>query len=455
MKFIYVIISALLFANLAGAKGTTIESVTATGGPGIGGVGILPPHFGSGSNGRGAKGEYRLVAKTFLNYRNGAITPVDSITYSFSGNRNGYTKKDDWNNDETVLFDESYTYVFSDVSRKYDQRYRRFQVYNADNTVNKVTYGQMQDYGQWKDTARYLYDYDDKGKMISSGLEVLQGVAWTLVKPSEISYNTVGVITEMNSLFDKLQLEYDGTKLKSSTHSARVGSGTGGWSLVAKTNYTYTGDNVTTTVDQVWNASVNDWVNVNRIEYIYSGTTLEGTEEFTWDGFNWQQSKTHSYTYDTKGNKLTDLLQTWNISSHIYVNAKKEIYSYNMYSQPLNISTYTWKDNAWGVGEGDTELRFYYDFPTSVASVDVEHASVHTYPVPATDIVNLNIDWTIPQQFSIALLDAQGRVVRQWEEAPQVKYLERISVSDLASGNYFIKVTGERTQMTERLVISK
>lgn len=452
MKYIYVIISAMLLAHIAGAKGTTVESIT-TGGPGLGGGGgILPPHFGSGSNTSGAKGEYKLVAKTFLKFHNGRFVPVDSVTYSFSNGRNGYTKKDDWNNDETVLFDESYTYFFNAVTNDYDKKLKRKQEYYSNNTIEKVTYTTLQKTQVWEDSARFLYQYDIDGKMLTSTLETWQGGAWRTTQPAEITY-LGGLPKEMVTLQDKLVLEYDNNKLVSSTHSAKSLGGNNTWELKGKTNYSYTGDVVTSTVEQVWNGTSGDWVNVTRTDYFYSGKNLDGMEEFTWNGSNWLQSKKNIYTYDAQGNKLSDLTQKWKQSDNAYVNFKEEDYSYNVYNQPVEITTYTWINNSWQHAEEDAQLRFYYDFPTAVEDVSLTNNSLRAYPMPATNVLNLDIRFSQPQDFTVAIVDMQGRVVRQWAEQPQLQYNRSIPVTDLVMGSYFIKVTGERSQLTERLLI--
>jgi hypothetical protein len=456
MKYIYVIISAMLLAQIAGAKGTTVESVT-TGIPGLGGGGgVLPPHFGNGSNTNGAKGEYKLVAKTFLKFHNGKFVPVDSVTYSFSNGRNGYTKKDDWNNDETVLFDEAYTYFFNTVANDYDKKLKRKQEYFPNDKIEKVTYTTLQKTQVWEDSARFIYEYDADGKMLTSTLETWQGGAWRTTQPAEITYLVSGLLAEMTTPSDKVVLKYSNdNKLISTTHSSKIVGGNNIWEYRGKTNYTYTGDEVSSMVEQVWNTTSNNWVNVTRTDYFYSGKNVDGTEEFTWNGFNWIQSKKHTYTYDTKGNKLSDLTQTWKQSDHAYVNFKQEDISYNIYNQPIEIINYTWIDNSWKHAEEDTRIRFYYDFPTSVTNVDLDNNSLKAYPVPATNVLNLDISWSQPQDFTVAIIDMQGRVIRQWAELPQAQYSRSIPVADIAMGSYFIKVTGERSQLTERLVITK
>jgi hypothetical protein len=454
MKYIYVIISAMLLANIASARGTDVEFAT-SGGPGIGGGGgILPPHFGSGSNGAGARGEYRLVAKTSLKFHNGKFVPVDSVTYSFSNGRNGYTKKDDWNNDETVLFDESFTYFFNELQGDYDKKLKRAQTYYANNAINSVTYTTLQRDQLWRDSARFFYAYDGDGKMTSSVLETWQGSAWTVSEPSEIIY-TGGVIAEMSTPSDKLELQYEKNKLISSVHFEKVIGGGNIWQLRGKTEYTYSGDDITATVEQVWNSTGNKWVNVSRIEYSYSGKSLIGTEELTWNGFSWAPLKKHHFTYDAKGNKETEVEQVWNSTAGNYVSTKRERCTYNAYNQPLVITTYTWDGINWISTDGDTELRFYYDFPTGVTEVSLDRNSLKAYPVPATNVLNLDINWSQPQDFTVTIIDMQGRVVRTWAELPQAQYHGSIAVGDLAAGGYFIKVAGEKEQLTERLIITR
>lgn len=451
MKYIYVIISALLLANIAGAKGTNESITSGTPGTGGGGGGKLPPHFGSGAPASGNKGEFRLVAKTALSFKSGKFIPVDSMTYSFSNGRNGYTKKDDWNNDETVLFDESFTYFFNELKNDYDKKVKRVQTYNEDNYITSITYTTLKKDETWKDSIRFLYDYAN-GKMIYSDCQIWQG-AWMGSQYSEIKY--VGsVIEEMSTPTNKLEFVYSDNKLVSSIESSKTTSGTGDWIPGVKTNYTYNGNSITASVEQTWNISINNWVNTTKKEYAYSGNDLVSAEEFTWDGATWLKARKHTYTYDTKSNELSDVLQNWDNNLKTYINAKQEVSSYNIYNQPLVITTMTWNGSSWASANDDKEFRFYYDFPTSVQDLSVQN-NFKTYPVPASDVVNIDINWNIAQKFSVAIVDMQGRVVRQWSENPVTAYKKTLSVADFASGNYFIKVVGEQSELVERLVVTK
>jgi hypothetical protein len=49
----------------------------------------------------------------------------------------------------------------------------------------------------------------------------------------------------------------------------------------------------------------------------------------------------------------------------------------------------------------------------------------------------------------------QGRIVKQWQEAPATSYKQAISVATLPAGQYFIKLIGDETQLTERFVVNK
>lgn len=447
MKKIYFLIPVLFSVLAANAKGT-IEELTTSANPGTGGV--LPPHFGSGSQSGTKPGVFRLVAKTYTEFKQGRFIPVDSTTYEFSNGRNGYTKKEEPNNDETVLFDKSYSYYYDDVKNAYTVFLLRAQMYDADNNITRATYSRFIELEGWVDSIRYLYAYD-KGQMTGSAVEQKSGGGWMSVYASDLVYDGASNIVSLANQLFKVDFRYIGNKLAEVVdYNARTG-----WQPNEKKLYEYSGDNVSTYTSQKWNPTVSTWANEKRWEYVYdANNNILKSEEFIWSGSSWTSQILHEYTYDKNNNKLTELRKVWSAAINNYVNASRETSTYNMYNQPLVITTQIWQNGTWTNGTGDYQIRFYYDFPTSVPTTHIA-SSITTYPIPATDVLNVNVDLGSLQSFSIAIVDMQGRIVKQWQEAPATSYKQAISVAALPAGQYFIKLIGDETQLTERFVVNK
>lgn len=448
MKKIYFLLPALLLSQLLAAKGT-INGITTTNNPGSTG-GMFPPHFGNNNQTSGPAGIFKLVAKTNTVYNETlqAFVPVDSVTYEFSNGRNGYIKEDDPDNDETVLFDVSSTYYYNAAKGEYDKRLIRSQTYNQANQVRSITYTTYKDAaGGWLDSIRYWYDYDN-GKMISSSLEVKNGPFWTSSVDAQVQYDA-GNIKSYSSRIYKADFDYNGDKLMSIVDEANI---QGTWYYNQKKLYTYNGDNVSSYTIQKWNDVAGSWINDTRNEYVYDGKNLLSSEEFSWNGSNWSKATLHQYTYDANGNKLTDLKQVWNHATNAYENKMQEIATYNKFGQPVTITTQNWVNGAWAYTNDNTQMRYYYDFPTSVDG-PVMSARLSTYPVPAANVINLDVALDRQQSFSISLVNMQGRIVLSKGVALVSSYKESMDISNLPSGNYFIKLKGEQLDITERIVV--
>jgi hypothetical protein len=451
MKSIFTLILTLTVAYQLGAKGTSEAMITI--GPTVGGQ---FPHFGDqvGGNNGGAnqpvKVSLRLIGKTFTTFSNNAFIPVDSITYSYSMDRGGVLKNNNVNNDEPLMYDESNKYIFNAGS--YAPMQRRVQTYNTKNEVLSLTYASWKVVkAEWKDSARYLYSYANN-RMTSSVLEQRYADMWTNAIASDIKYAGTNV-ESMESPVYKIVFTYDGNNnLTTMIDQQNV---LGNWQFKEKHTYAYNSNNeVTAHTIEIWNAANNTWVNDKKWEYTYSGTDVASDIESHWNGISWNYHARHNYAYDSKHNQLNDVLQLWNGSS--FVNISVEIWEYNSQDLPTRITTNSWNGSMWVNSNNDKQYRFYYEnyFPSHVPGF-TDKSPVHVYPVPATDILNVDLAFSKPEAFTVAIYDMKGAVLQQWNEAGTTAYRKTFPVSDLPAGNYFLRVAGRETNITERFTVSR
>lgn len=450
MRHLYFFIGALLLShNGVVAKGTGSSQSTA--GVFVGG---LFPHFNS--NAAAATVTSRLLAKTYTRYNSGFI-PVDSTNYIYSTGRGGFTRIDQPNNDESINFDESYTYLYNPSAGIYDNRLHRLQTFDINDKVTMLTYRIWKiSNGIWKDSARYVYTYSPDGKQMTSNIlqQWVQG-GWNNSVPSVLSYDTKNNVTQVSSVGYKASFTYDtDNNLTSLTDQIWDGSSS---SLIFNTrkSYVYTTDKVAAYTLEKWNSSLSGWVNVEHWDYTYTGTNVETITEQQWNGV-WVNYAKRIFTYDGNDNKLSETIQLWDASSSSYINSKRKVFEYNSYNQPTLITDYTWDNiSSWGYTQGDEQLRLYYGYyaPTIVSKTS-KNAVSSIYPLPAYDKATLQIRWNEPQSFKVVIADIKGTIVRQWDEAETLDFKKEINVSDLPSGNYILNASGSKEQLIERIMVT-
>jgi len=455
MKSIFTFILTIAVIHHLDAKGTN-ESMTTT----VPGVGGQFPHFGdqvSGNSGGGSspsKVSLRLIGKTFAVNNGSAFIPVDSITYSYSNDRGGVLMNDDIDNDESLMYNESYKYTYNAGGGVYNPLLHRVQTYDAKNEVLSLTYSTwkiVKGSWAWKDSARYGYTYSNN-KMTSSVLEQYYADMWTNDIKSDITY-AGSKVESMESPVYKVAFTYDANNNLTSVIDQE--NNLGNWQFNDKHTYDYNGNNamVTHTLE-TWNTGTNSWMNDKKWEYTYSGSDVTTEIESHWNGSSWEYYTKHTYSYDFNHNKLNDVLQSWNGSS--FVNVSVETWEYNIQNLPTQITTNSWNGSKWVSAANDKQYRFYYEnyFPASIVNVK-DQSPVHVYPIPATDVLHVDLTLEKPASFTVAIYDMKGAVLRQWNEPGTTTYKGTFPVGDLPAGAYFIRVSNQETNITERFIVNR
>lgn len=94
------------------------------------------------------------------------------------------------------------------------------------------------------------------------------------------------------------------------------------------------------------------------------------------------------------------------------------------------------------IGEEDIDGKMSYSVIRTI-SVDINSMQVHLYPVPAKNVLNVNIQSTINATAMIKITDILGRTIRhsgiQLRTGGQT---EEIPVSNMRPGMYFIEIQG-------------
>jgi len=417
-------------------------------------IGGIFPHFNpSLATGQGVPANLRLIAKSYSVYKDIGFVPADSSTYSYGYNRGSVPNPDNANNDDHILFDVSYTYKFNASTWGYENEKQRIQYYTG-NKVNELLYKKWHQLSSsWKNAERYIYMYDNNGKMQSSLLQLWYGTLWTNSMNSTLNYDNNNNVVQMNSTTYVVDFVYDGNNNLVRIED-RVWVQGAGWSNSERKNYTYNGVDVSEFMLEKW---VNGaWSKSQKWAYIYDAdTNVILSTEYAWNGNTWVETLQNEYKYDNKHNKLQHIKSKWDAANGIFVKNKLEERTYNSKSLPETVVTYTWNGQGWVHATGDEYIRYYYEQydPTSVNAIDAPSVlSVH--PLPASDHINISLKWDNPRAFTVSLTDMWGRVMYYKDEQPSAIYNQSLETGNMPAGNYILSVSSSSGNTSRSIVVT-
>jgi hypothetical protein len=403
----------------------------------------------------------RLVAKADLANNGAGFTPTDSTNYTYSGSRGG-----DLNH--TLKYDNATTWDFlGDTS--YINAWYYVQAFDANNNITSIISQYWSGTG-WVNATNNIYTYDSSNNVIKIIQQTWGGSSWVPVSEDVYSYVGSKLVADQYEVWNGLTASFTSSSEKEYYYDPVTGY---------KTNETDI-------------SLVSGPVNQTEYNYTYSGTgQLLTTTYSTWNGAMWNPSTMYSNTFDTTGNLINTLFQTYDSVSASWVNSTLNSYSsfvsgnpqmdllqnwdtagggqwdnimqfansYNGYNQLTSKIGESW--NIVGTFEfalGDPMSNYYYETYTpsnvSVKNVAGNTSEVNIYPVPAQNMLHIDLNWNEAQAATITIYDVQGRVMRQWDAPNGTQYYSAVSVDNLATGTYFVKINGTQEQIVKQFVIA-
>ncbi len=401
----------------------------------------------------------RLIGQADWQNIDHVFTPVDSTAYVYSGGRGGdlthqlkYDNSTLWN-----FFDSAY------VNTNY-----RIETFDANNNVTSLIVEYWTGTA-WQLSTNTLYTYNSSNQVTSTIVQSWGGSAWQPVSRDLYSYNTAGKLyldqyqTWNGTAFvnsTQKTYYYDGSNNKINETDQAYVSG----SPVYTNQWTYsysTTNQLLSTTYYSWSGSA--WAPVSMISNTYNSA---GEMTYTLNSYyntatsSFVNSTLHTYTGFTSGLMPTmDAYQTWDTATGVWNNVMQYTYSYNTANQKLSSVGESW--NIVGLYEfanGDPMARYYYESYTPASTfvnntlLNADDANI--YPVPAQNMLHLDVKWAVAQTADITIYDAMGKVVRQWNAPSVTEYNSAVSVNGLADGTYFVKIAGEKNQIVKQLVIA-
>ena len=144
-----------------------------------------------------------------------------------------------------------------------------------------------------------------------------------------------------------------------------------------------------------------------------------------------------------------------------WVNLIEFTNTYNTAHQLTSSTGVSW--NITGFYEaavGDPKYNYYYGSYSGTASSGVKSVagydgSANIYPVPAQNMLHIDLTWNEAQQATITIYDVAGRVAKQWNAPYGTQYSNTIAVNDLATGTYLVKINGTQGQIVKQIMIAR
>jgi hypothetical protein len=108
-----------------------------------------------------------------------------------------------------------------------------------------------------------------------------------------------------------------------------------------------------------------------------------------------------------------------------------------------------------GFAESAIVARMDISLYTSANAVELTNASLNVFPNPASDYINLDIEFDEATDASVFITDMTGRLVKSQVLGTITQERATIDVSDLAAGTYMVRLSTNEGFKVQRVVIAK
>ncbi|MEZ4686076.1 MAG: T9SS type A sorting domain-containing protein [Bacteroidia bacterium] len=108
---------------------------------------------------------------------------------------------------------------------------------------------------------------------------------------------------------------------------------------------------------------------------------------------------------------------------------------------------------GWDFILSDTDVMTVYGQAVGLFGKETPSFPMNAYPNPATDQLNVEFSAKSGQPAEIVLMNAQGQTVSQESFTTQASNTRRLSVSNLATGVYMVKVSVDGLSSFQKVVV--
>ena len=358
--------------------------------------------------------------------------------------------------DNFLDFDESVYFKYDTDENLYKNTFRYTQSFSANNSVlYRVQENWINDQLQWQNNTRHEYLYNPSfDQLLKTNIQIWNGT-WTGNSVNYlISYSPKGDIIEVDFTTSKTFLVYDQNHNITERLEYKYMQGTG-WDYTDKYSFQYNTSQQLT--EYVYQRFINGiWENFQKEEYSYTNGNPSIAKHYNWESSNWEVDHQKNFTYDGNDNKLTAEVQKWNDATSSFINTKKEFWVYSTEQQPIAYYSQSWDEAAqnWTPKQGDFYNRYKYEYynPTSLPKEPNSPELVTVYPIPATDVLNLQLKTKPAGSTSGSIYDMQGKTVKTFQLNSST---ETIPVNELPSGTYTLNISFNGKKIAQPIVIAR
>ena len=192
------------------------------------------------------------------------------------------------------------------------------------------------------------------------------------------------------------------------------------------------------------------WENHQRRVYIYNSANdmvlmlNQVSEPSGWT--NWIRQL---YSYDAYHHDTLDITQ--DTSAGRWINSSRYQAAYDSYGLITWSATTAWDTaggGSWLPNFEDNMYFYYYQLytpdttvTTGVATTESQ-ADLRIYPVPAADMLSLDVKWQEAQPATAAIYDVSGRKYTEWQLPNALSYHGYVPLSMLPAGAYILSIKG-------------
>lgn len=405
----------------------------------------------------------RLVAQAHSSSDGTTFLKQDSTAYTYTSSARG----GDLNS--MLKFDMATKWLFLDDTTKVSN----LNYIQEFDSHNNITSSATQSWSgtAWVNISKNLYFYDSTNRLAYTIAQTWGGASWVNVSKNLYTYTSgTQVFSEEMQMWDVTS----STFLPSS-----------------QTIYYYDGmGNKTQSINQVYNWTTLSYDYSSRTLNTYStGNQLLSSTYATWTGSAWANNNMYTYAYDTAGNRISQLYQLWNGTTsawdnsmlHTYsnfttmhmaqtdvqqnwdevgaawTNVMQYTYTYNGFGQLTSSKGISWNVGGfWEYALGDPKANYYYGpyLSTSVKTLSSVGGNANMYPVPAQNMLHIELNWNEAQAADIVMVDVAGKAVFSYQTPAEANYHMAIPVNNIADGVYVVKINGKDGQIVKQVVIA-
>jgi len=382
----------------------------------------------------------RLIAVSQFDFDGADTTSRVRINFSYVNGRGSLP--DPFNRDPFDYQDIDFDTAYYITSGPY--KIRTIKHFRADHKKELMEI-QSTDYGYWMSTYEETYSYDPAGHLLSEAhLQRFSDESpWEGQTRHDFSYNAQGLPDTMTAYGWSSMQEWTPFAREINTYNNR------GW-IVSTTDemfnifgaftnqhYTYMYDGAGHCISSLRMSSVDDstWTYYSRDTSTYNaaGRITSNATQLYGGYMTWYNSEYAAVRYNDAGYPDFEYRLTYDERG---LTADTTYLRFNTYSPDNLLIERNEYDETAGILHN---TRFYYE---EYNAPDEDDNQFRIFPVPARDILHVQLTRNKSQEGTIAIYDIGGRILQRRKIPATVFYEDTFPLQELPSGTYFIAVYG-------------